>query len=120
MRNRNSGKITYTQGVQPTEELIAALRLLEKLKRMGVVKQQPTLAKEVNRVQTLFASTLTDFLGVGHSGLTPAEIGLARENQRIAAIKSVRERTACSMTEAKELVDRWQRENGINPCGGQR
>ncbi len=114
-----NGKITIQEGVSPTTELITGLRLLEKLKDLAVVKQQRALGEQVNKLQTVFGSTLVDFLGVGHSGLTPAEIGLARENQRIPAIKLVRERTGCSMSEAKELVEKWQRENGINPSGGQ-
>lgn len=102
-----------------SQELIKALELLDSIRQMDVVRRLSILDKSVVDAQVSFAQHLKDTLRVAPDGLTADEIALARVNDKIAAIKSIRQRTCMGIADAKELVERWQRENNVDPCGGQ-
>ena len=102
------------------EEVIKALSTLEDIRSTAIVKNNKYLFDGVNNLQVLFTRTLTDLL-TNSDGLNPTEINYLRSHDgRLSAIKSVRNRTNCPMSEAKEKVDKWMKDNGMDPSGGQR
>jgi ribosomal protein L7/L12 len=103
-----------------TQQLVHAISMLEEIKGMSVVQSQHTLRDNVIDTQKVFGQRLVDFLHLTPDGLTPEEKELARQNNRIQAIKSVRTRMGWGLAESKELVEKWMRENGIDPFGGRR
>lgn len=113
-------KLKVSQTYNPNKDLLKALRYFEFVKEMAIVKHQKNLLECISKAQHLFAQTLLDCVGVADGGLTAAEKGFARDNQIIPAIKLIRERTGIGIMEAKVSVEKWQRENGVDPCGGQR
>lgn len=102
------------------EELIEAISSLEKVKNISVVKRNKNLFDSVCTTQLKFSQSLVDALTITPGNLTLQEMDLARKNEKVSAIKLIRERTQCGLTDAKGMVEQWQKENNVNPCGGQR
>lgn len=86
---------------------------------MKIVKHQKNLNGLIKNIRSVFAQTLLDCLDTSEGGLTAQEMSFARENQHIPALKLIRERTGMGIMEAKKCVEKWQRENGVDPYGGQ-
>lgn len=99
-------------------ELIECLGKLEEIKKFPVVQSHSNLDKAILQTQSLFGQTLQDFLTNDGTGLTPDEIGHARAGEKIATIKLIRERLAIGLGEAQEMVNKWLKENNIDPFGG--
>lgn len=101
-------------------ELIQGLKLLEDIKSFSIIQNQKSLLTGVTNLQIEFSKTLTDCLTMIPNGLTIDEIALARENKTLEAVKLIRNRTNIPMNQCKEMVITWQKEQGLDPFGGQR
>jgi ribosomal protein L7/L12 len=101
------------------QELLKALQLIEDIRQLDVVRRLHLLDKSAVNLQKTFAQQLLDTLILAPEGLTANEIAFARENDKVSALRLVRERTGLGLLAAKELIERWQQENGVDPCGGQ-
>ena len=113
-------KIKQPPEYNPTTDLLRAMTLLEKIRAMKIVNHHKDLKAGINKLEQLFASTLVDCVGLDPDDLTPIEKDFARQNAQIPAIKLIRARRPdLGLADAKELIIKWQKENGIDPFGAQ-
>lgn len=105
----------------PRQDLIDCINYLEQMIQKPTISRQTNLKEEVNKLQALFARTFVDYLNSTPDSLNPTEMSYARTSDgKKHAIRLVKDRLGCGMLEAKEIIERWQTENNVDPFGGQR
>lgn len=92
-----------------TNLLMQALRLANDIKASDL--SQTSLINAKYLCDQIYQEIIKNLLDKDQSGLTKDEKALLLANERIKAIKAVRERTGLGLKEAKALTDRWQNEN---------
>lgn len=106
------GDDDWDDGTEGPEDPIQAVLLTEMEDQGTIVELAPTLEVLVEAAEL---KILDESDASRSTGLATDEIILLRANQKIQAIKLIRERTGYGLKDAKEIADKACRDLGIEP-----